>query len=424
MLSLTVCALVLPPTSLLGADEEKDIPSYKEINELLGIPLFADDNLWDDPVDAIAKRLDYKKESETSYSARYRHAASKLFKQASPTQILSARDNLPEELLVLFLNKGDNLPSRPDRFEYGNRSAFRDALKRYEELFEKFQKRMSKQDETITESLTTRLGKNDSSRFGTGDKTRERVNIWFWNNTAFILSFQEGETLSLRVTTREMAENKGKVDHLRASELRKALKGRVEKRENGDVLITDLPMIEQGNKGYCVPATWARVFRYYMIPADEYTLANAADTSEGGGTSILEMVESVKAMARRYRCDIKDIKCDTTIRKLKDYIDDGIPIMWAMYSVPPFTGEGLKADRMNGIDPKEWKKQVKTRSKHFKETISVNFEKGHMCLIIGYNKETGEIATSDSWNSDHAEKWFPEEALEIVTMHDHFILER
>ncbi len=30
---------------------------------------------------------------------------------------------------------------------------------------------------------------------------------------------------------------------------------------------------------------------------------------------------------------------------------------------------------------------------------------GHICLIIGYNKKTGEIAISDSWGPHFAERW-------------------
>ena len=36
---------------------------------------------------------------------------------------------------------------------------------------------------------------------------------------------------------------------------------------------------------------------------------------------------------------------------------------------------------------------------------------GHVCMIIGHNKQTGEIAVSDSWGPEYAERWVtPEEA--------------
>ena len=40
---------------------------------------------------------------------------------------------------------------------------------------------------------------------------------------------------------------------------------------------------------------------------------------------------------------------------------------------------------------------------------------GHICLIIGYNKQTGEIAISDSWGSRFAERWVPAQAARAVS---------
>ncbi len=58
----------------------------------------------------------------------------------------------------------------------------------------------------------------------------------------------------------------------------------VEHRPNGDVIITQLPMADQGLKGYCVPATWERVLRYTGVPGDMYSLSRIAQTDFGGGT--------------------------------------------------------------------------------------------------------------------------------------------
>ncbi len=40
---------------------------------------------------------------------------------------------------------------------------------------------------------------------------------------------------------------------------------------------------------------------------------------------------------------------------------------------------------------------------------------GHICLIIGYNNSTGEIAISDSWGPRFAERWVPAPAAQKVT---------
>jgi hypothetical protein len=42
----------------------------------------------------------------------------------------------------------------------------------------------------------------------------------------------------------------------------------IKKEANGDILISGMPMVDQGDKGYCVCASVQRVFEYYGIGAD------------------------------------------------------------------------------------------------------------------------------------------------------------
>ena len=69
----------------------------------------------------------------------------------------------------------------------------------------------------------------------------------------------------------------------------------------GDVFIDNVPMVDQGQKGYCSVSTAERVLRYYGLEIDEHELAQAANTTAEGGTSTLAMKESVKAIGGKYR---------------------------------------------------------------------------------------------------------------------------
>jgi hypothetical protein len=40
---------------------------------------------------------------------------------------------------------------------------------------------------------------------------------------------------------------------------------------------------------------------------------------------------------------------------------------------------------------------------------------GHACMIIGYNEETEEIATSDSWGPEFEERWMTVEEAEAIS---------
>ena len=54
-------------------------------------------------------------------------------------------------------------------------------------------------------------------------------------------------------------------------------------------------MVDQGQKGYCVVATAARIFAYYgMDYVDQHELASLANTSADGGTNTAAMAENLK----------------------------------------------------------------------------------------------------------------------------------
>jgi hypothetical protein len=42
-------------------------------------------------------------------------------------------------------------------------------------------------------------------------------------------------------------------------------------------------------------------------------------------------------------------------------------------------------------------------------------DEGHVCLITGFNAETGEIALSDSWGPDYEERWITEEEAAAIS---------
>ena len=69
----------------------------------------------------------------------------------------------------------------------------------------------------------------------------------------------------------------------------------------GDVFIDNVPMVDQGQKGYCAVAASERVLRYYGVDVDEHEIAQAAGTSAEGGTSTRGMKDSVQAIGRKYK---------------------------------------------------------------------------------------------------------------------------
>lgn len=208
---------------------------------------------------------------------------------------------------------------------------------------------------------------------------------------------------------------------------RSTLAGNVVHKENGDTLIEVVPMVDQGQKGYCAVASISRVAMYYGLDVDQHEIAQLANTSHFG-TSPEEMEEAFKKIVgklhirttkhyeltqRQFDADVRaynqaakkvgkkifeapkgyilnpgmvwmeadpeifaEIKgeqsgCKRYMTKVREYIDQGLPICWCL------------------------------RLGMFKEKDIPQASGGHMRLIIGYNEKTSEIIYSDSWGKGH-----------------------
>lgn len=212
---------------------------------------------------------------------------------------------------------------------------------------------------------------------------------------------------------------------------------------SGDVLIPDVPMVDQGQKGYCAVACAERMMRYYGVQVDANEIAQLAN-SDSAGTNPDAMFEALKKLTNRLRVRVRPVEkfeapqlvtlmteynraakrgnrapqlaqagqvldlekifrsMDVTVLKevrtkthsevakfqgdVQRSIDAGIPIIWSV---------------MLGLFPEPGVPQKGG---------------GHMRLIIGYNQKTQEIIFTDSWGAGHEQKRMPlENAVTMTT---------
>ena len=168
----------------------------------------------------------------------------------------------------------------------------------------------------------------------------------------------------------------------------------VKRDDEGNVFIPEIPMVDQGAKGYCVVASVQRLFEYYGIACDMHQLAEIAGSDPDSGTNIIKTNSELGAIDHlfktRFEClavrqgprlvELVDDKYvgDTVpstefFEMIEDSIEDGIPLLWA-----------LEVGRYEEDPP-----------------LEIQTSGGHMRMITGYNNETNQIIFSDSWGAGH-----------------------
>lgn len=233
------------------------------------------------------------------------------------------------------------------------------------------------------------------------------------------------------------------------------IQSNVTKSPNGDVFIDNVPMVDQGQKGYCAAAVSERVLRYYGNEIDEHEIAQQAGTTAEGGTSVSAMKRVITSVGEKnglgyqeivsmtaggvsgleeeiakynkaaklekkrelslgefmqgnmidvgrmrqamepkvvYRMRTKDSRLKKFSSGVRQQVNAGIPVFWGVTL-------GLFPER--GVNPQT--------------------SGGHMRLIIGYNDKKKEILYTDTWGEGHELKRMPEDWAFAIT-HDAFFL--
>ena len=395
-------------------------PTADEMNAAFGLKLWGSGPLWDDPADEVAKRLGWPQESMTAHQSSYRLYAREgdLVLGARPYSLaLYGDEGKAHDLSMVFANRGDYGSL------YGVEHAARTAIgKEQSDLREKerkalmdFPKALKADADTIESALTGLLGAPAAGSFAQAGPQREQVKKWDWKGHVILLSVQRDQYVSVRIISKEEADRKGKPDRVGYSEMRHTLQDRVEKRPNGDVVVGEIPMTNQGPKGYCVPATIERYMRYMGIEADMYMIAMAGGTEKGGGSSLQAMEPVIASLASANLKHLAPAGVSLRAENIAKYVDAGLPLMWGLFVDKDLNDQITErsGERKSETDWDGWKQKLKP-ARFAAAHIKINRENGHLCLIIGYNKATGEIAISDSWGPRYAERWITvEEATAI-----------
>lgn len=317
-------------------------------------------------------------------------------------------DNGPTQSVVIMVyNKGDD--SAIDRDSY------MDVLK--------------ETTNTLNELMQTKGKSRKASKKDTGVSLK----TWVWENEGTFVRLDasytggkkdfEAEFIRLKMgPDKETVVGGGANDTAKRNDLKSNVQ---REEESGDVWIS-IPMVDQGEKGYCVPATVARVFAYYgMDGVDQHALAQLCDSSGDDGTSCAAMQEALESISRKFHIRMQMLEGKNIDSVVMNYIADynkaakklkrqqATPMDWIEVCRDK---QVLLAARGNKKYVKKWFAPIKKSIDAgvpvlwsvelgiFPEQGAQQPSGGHMRLIVGYNEEDGTIYYSDSWGAGHEKK--------------------
>jgi len=399
---------LLPADARAAIDSEAKQLSEElpKLSEMAGHDLFSGTPFEARPAQEIADALDLRQESKTKHSASWRSYTGSSYKLfgARPYSVAlyAGEDGNASVLSAVYANKGDfksGVGAGEDHFK-GKSEADEDSLAKAMEVDEK----------AVLASISSVLGEPKTQRFGDSRNTRRTVRRWDWNGHSLILSSEENEYVSLSIVPLDLAEGGGKTAKVKDGDIRKRLVQDVVRDEkNGDVYLGQIPMVNQGPKGYCVPATFERAMRTAGIEADMYLLAMVGKSGMGGGTSVEFLLDEVRSQVRNKGRRTKDERVkELRVRDVKRYIDEGVPVMWTMRSLGPYneTANSNTSKRRNVTDWTAWAKEIAEKAETLVKQESEQ-DNHHICMIVGYNEKTNELAVSDSWGASYERRWVP-----------------
>ncbi len=231
-----------------------------------------------------------------------------------------------------------------------------------------------------------------------------------WNTPAgtALLECNEGALTSASIEfLRLRVARKGAVGGLAASML--ATRGgaavklsdlprNVRKDDKGNVMVAGLPMVDQGNKGYCVVASVQRLFEYYGMSADMHQIAEVSKADPEKGTDTLSMAQELDKIDFRFKTRLKilgmmeesgglvqverDFKVGRPVdeasflKLIRSHVNDGLPLLWS-----------LEVGRFPEVPD-----------------LLLQSGGGHMRLITGYNDADQTVIFTDSWGAGHEQK--------------------
>ncbi len=235
-------------------------------------------------------------------------------------------------------------------------------------------------------------------------------------------------------------------EDMKADVSKDRLPHRVEKAHGGDRWIP-VPMVNQGQKGYCMDAVMERFMRYYNSSVDQHIIAQIAQSDPAYGTDMGAAIEVLQKNSARLQIKIRDVFYDKAFRDVSElrrfvhkYNLQAKKVKANMVDENSLKGQIELIEVINSMDQKiftQIRQKRRPGPESFFGTVKESIDKGlpllwsvvlfpdenakqqngfHARIINGYNEKKGEIFYTVTWGPGHEKKSMKTEEAWATTM--------
>lgn len=415
------CAAQTPSaTTTLPAWPSQQPPAPEILNQTFGIPFFGNTSLWDEEEEVVDKRLKLKKESRTDEESSFQN-----FNKNGDEKILGVRFfsastqgtlGKVSGITILFANKSD-APAFATDLEREMRKTSPHLPKVSMQMLAAMRAAIRDDNNQINQTLTGLLGPGSTDTLETASG-RERGTRWDWRGHTFFLVMVPNEYLALNIFPSSDFDDTD-ARRLTFSKITQSLPSQVQHLPNGDVIIPDIPMIDEGPDGTMSAVTsMIRLLRYYGLQGDLNALSTTAVAANfkasNNFASLTNVLPTINSQLNAVGARIVYVQ-GGNIPLIKPYIDRGQPVLWSVYGAGKFKSllKERATQRDSVTDWTDWSNSGLSQARASAQTLPSRGQ-SHTCLIIGYNENTGEIAVSNAWGPSYNVGWLTQQEAHYI----------
>lgn len=302
------------------------------IDAVAGVPVFLDGKIWSESPEELKSRLKIGGGETKTRDGGILSCAigQKIFGVDANEIKFEYTNGKVSSVKIVFFNKGDSVKN--GKWNSQTAAKMRSDAR---ELFKK---------------LSAAFGAAENSHIG-GGAAKIRAKQWNCPSATIRVAFEDKEFIIMQaVPPAALAEKPAEKQQASG---KKNLADSVEKSANGDIVV-NVPMVNQGAKGYCFPATVERLLLHNgLADIDMHKLADLFKTGVGGGTTLDNAADAISKIARANKLKFGGAKRDFS--QISKNIDAGVPHAVADVFArrirfrPPRSHKGARSRRLQRV---------------------------------------------------------------------------